>query len=61
MLPFQGSDFKNIENMDEFLSSQERQAIIFHLLNGIRAEKGESATEKLKFREGEAIRKIKYF
>ena len=51
----QASDFKNIESIDTFLSSQERQAIIFHLLNSIRAEKGDAATEKLKFRDGEAI------
>ena len=40
----QGSDFKNIESIDTFLSSQERQAIIFHLLNSIRAENGDAAT-----------------
>ena len=52
---FQASNFKHIESIDDFLSSQERQSIIFHLLNGIRAEKGDAATEKLKFRDGEAI------
>ena len=55
MYVFQASDFKNIETIDVFLSSEERQAIIFHLLNSIRAQKGDAATESLKFRDGEAI------
>ena len=56
----QGSAFKGIEKGSEFLSSQERQSVICQLLNSIRAEKNDQATEKLKFREGEAIRKTIY-
>lgn len=50
----EASSFRGIENMDDFLTSQERQAIILHLLHTVRAERGDSVG-KLKFREGEAI------
>ena len=43
-----------IEDMNVFLTSQERQSIIWHLLNSLRAEKGDTVS-RLKFREGEAI------
>ena len=43
--------------MEEFLTSQERQAIILHLLHSLRADKGD-VVGKLKFRDGEAISKF---
>ena len=55
----QVSAFKGIEKGSEFLSSQERQSVIYQLLNSIRADKDDQPTEKLKFREGEAIRKFR--
>ena len=42
--------------MSAFLTSQERQAIILHLLHSLRADKGDTVG-KLKFRDGEAISK----
>ena len=48
--------FKGIEDLSEFLTSQERQSIILHLLSSLRAEKGDEADNgRVKFREGEAI------
>ena len=43
--------------MSDFLTSQERQAIILHLLHSLRADKGD-VVGKLKFRDGEAISKL---
>ena len=45
--------------MSAFLTSQERQAIILHLLHSLRADKGDTVG-KLKFRDGEAISKYMY-
>merc|ERR1711884_242093 len=51
-------NFQSIEEMSDFLTSQERQAIILHLLHSLRADKGD-VVGKLKFRDGEAISKLK--
>ncbi len=48
------ADFKHVEDPKTFLCSEERQAIIIYLVNGIKAEKGDSVAD-LQFREGEAI------
>ena len=53
-----GANFVNIEQAEKFLSSAERQSILLHFLNSMRAEKGESVGS-VTFREGEAISKIK--
>ena len=55
---FQAPNFQSIEEMSDFLTSQERQAIILHLLHSLRADKGD-VVGKLKFRDGEAISKLK--
>ena len=55
---FQAPNFQSIEEMSDFLTSQERQAIILHLLHSLRADKGD-VVGKLKFRDGEAISKFK--
>ena len=49
-----GGDFVNIENAEDFLSSSDRQSILLHFLNSIRADKGDSVGE-VTFREGEAL------
>jgi hypothetical protein len=49
-------NFHNVEELTAFLSSQERQAILAYLINGIRAEKGDAVAD-IHFREGEAIGK----
>ena len=49
-----GASFVNIEEADKFLTSGERQSIILHFLNSVRAETGETVGD-IKFREGEAI------
>ena len=46
------------EDMNSFLTSQEQQAIILHLLHSIRAEAGGDSVSKIRFREGEAISKL---
>ena len=56
----EASSFQDIEEMNNFLTSQERQAIILHLLHSLRAEAGGDSVSKLRFREGEAISKF-YF
>ena len=53
----EASSFQSIEEMSDFLTSQERQAIILHLLHSLRADKGD-VVGKLKFRDGEAISKL---
>ena len=53
-----GANFVNIEAAEKFLSSAERQSILLHFLNSMRAEKGESVGNVI-FREGEAISKMK--
>ena len=55
---FQSSQFRGIESLNEFLTSQERQGIILQLLNSLRAERGDSVAGKLDFLEGEAISKL---
>ena len=50
----QASSFAGIEELSEFLTSQQRQAVILYLVNSLRAEKGE-AVGGLVFREAEAI------
>ena len=54
---FQSNNFRDIEDLDHFLTSGERQAIINHLLNSLRAETDDEV-EGINFREGEAISKI---
>ena len=49
-----GANFVNIEDADKFLTSADRQSILLHFLNSIRAEAGDSLGN-LAFREGEAI------
>ena len=49
-----GANFVNIEQAETFLSSADRQSILLHLLNSLRADKGDCMGE-LTFREGEAI------
>ena len=49
-----GANFVNIEDADKFLTSADRQSILLHFLNSIRAEAGDSLAN-LAFREGEAI------
>ena len=49
-----GANFVNIEEADRFLTSADRQSILLHFLNSIRAEAGDSLGN-LAFREGEAI------
>ena len=51
-----GGDFVNIEKAEAFLSSADRQSILLHFLNSIRADKGDTVAE-VTFREGEAISK----
>ena len=51
-----GGDFVNIEKAEAFLSSADRQSILLHFLNSIRADKGDNVGE-VSFREGEAISK----
>lgn len=46
--------FYNIEDENQFFSSQERQSIIHHLLDNLRAIKGEQLG-KVKFVEGQSI------
>ncbi|XP_022332682.2 anoctamin-8-like isoform X3 [Crassostrea virginica] len=46
--------FYNIEDENQFFSSQERQSIICHLLDNLRATKGEQLG-KVKFVEGQSI------
>ena len=36
-----GASFLNIEEADKFLTSGERQSVILHFLNSVRAETGE--------------------
>ena len=57
-LLMKGANFVNIEQAEKFLSSAERQSILLHFLNSMRAEKGESVGS-VTFREGEAISKKK--
>ena len=49
-----GANFVNIEDADKFLTSADRQSILLHFLNSIRADKGDTVGE-VTFREGEAI------
>ena len=49
-----GGSFVNIEQADKFLTSGDRQSVILHFLNTIRAESGEMVGD-IKFREGGAI------
>ena len=49
-----GANFVNIEQAETFLSSADRQSILLHFLNSIRADRGDCVGE-LTFREGEAI------
>ena len=56
----EASSFQDIEEMNNFLTSQERQAIILHLLHSLRAEAVGDSVSKLRFREGKAISKF-YF
>ncbi|XP_055956117.1 anoctamin-8 isoform X2 [Patella vulgata] len=46
--------FAGIQDEKAFLTSQERQAILYHMLNNLRAEEGEEL-EKIKFLEGQPI------
>lgn len=46
--------FYNIEDENQFFSSQERQSIIHHLLDNLRAIEGEQLG-KVKFVEGQSI------
>lgn len=48
------ASFRGVEDMTTFLTSQERQSIILHLLHTIRAESGDFVGG-LKFRDGEAV------
>ncbi|XP_023320321.1 anoctamin-8 isoform X1 [Eurytemora carolleeae] len=48
------SSFNQVETPELFLSSAERQSILFHLINSIRARPGD-ILENIKFRDGEAI------
>lgn len=48
--------FDGVHDINNFLTSQERQAIILHLLHSLRAEAYDSVGN-LRFREGEAISK----
>ena len=50
----EGADFQNIEDAEKFLTSADRQSVLLHFLNGLRAEKGDSVGN-VKLREGEAI------
>ena len=50
----EGADFQNIEDAEKFLTSADRQSVLLHFLNGLRAEKGDTVGE-VKLREGEAI------
>ena len=49
----QASNFQSIETLSDFLTSQERQEIILHLLNTIRAEKGDSIEKERSASEAE--------
>ena len=51
---FLGGSFINIEEAHKFLTSGDRQSVILHFLNTVRAESGEVVGD-IKFREGEAI------
>ena len=44
----EASNFEDIEEMNSFLTSQERQAIILHLLHSLRAEAGGDSVSKLR-------------
>ena len=44
----EASNFEGIEDMNSFLTSQERQAIILHLLHSLRAEAGGDSVSKLR-------------
>ena len=52
MLP--GGSFVNIEEADQFLTSGERQSVLLHFLNTLRADSGDVVGD-IKFREGEAV------
>ena len=52
-----GGHFVNIEDAEKFLTSADRQSILLHFLNSIRAEK-EDVVGDVTFREGEAIGEI---
>ena len=49
--------YLGVEREGEFFSSQERQIIVRHLLNNLRAYKGEQLG-KVKFLEGQAIGRV---
>lgn len=49
--------FRNIEDGNLFFNSQERQSIIHHLLDNLRAIQGEQLG-KVKFVEGQSIGKV---
>ena len=46
--------FEEVEEEEAFLSSQERQSIVYHMLMNLRAEPGE-VLGKVKFLEGQSI------
>ena len=50
----EGGNFHHIEDAEKFLTSADRQSVLLHFLNGLRAEKGDFVGD-IKFREGEAI------
>eukprot|EP00092_Neocalanus_flemingeri_P018086 GFUD01019574.1.p1 GENE.GFUD01019574.1~~GFUD01019574.1.p1 ORF type:complete len:732 (-),score=148.33 GFUD01019574.1:22-2217(-) len=50
----EGANFHHIEDAEKFLTSADRQSVLLHFLNSLKAEK-EDAVGDVKFREGEAI------
>ena len=50
----QRSNFRGVDDLANFLTSGERQQIVLHLLNSLRADDGDEV-DGIKFREGEAI------
>lgn len=50
----EGGSFVNIEEADQFLTSGERQSVLLHFLNTLRADSGDVVGD-IKFREGEAV------
>ena len=54
----EGANFHNIEEAEKFLTSADRQSVLLHFLNGLKAEKGDLVGD-VKFREGEAIGELR--
>ena len=46
--------FAGVEDQESFFTTQERQSIVYHMINNLRATQGEQL-DKIKFLEGQPI------